>query len=107
MRLTIENVEKLVWMIQGEFDGRFTMDLIAGAKEKYIFRIYDKRISTYVELYLSREGRWSVEEAEWQYYFNGLSGMSHCVTADWFSDIHNAKSAIMSELKEYIKRVKI
>ena len=94
MKLTIKNTGRL--RLQGLVRGRYNMIEIIESKMYYNFTFSDKQSGRIIEAKLQREGIWSREDKNWQYYF--LRG-NQCVTADWFRNINNVRWA----LNEYLK----
>ena len=96
MRLTIKRGYRSRNMLQGLVNGRYNMLEFIESEKFYNFTFSDNQSGRIIEAKLQREGIWSHEDKNWQYYF--LRG-NQCVTADWFRDMDNALMKLYEELE--------
>jgi len=91
MRLTINNYKKII--------GIYGNHAIVNAVETldyYTFTVKDIDEVKYTDVFVKRNGRID-NDGEWVYHFGHGSHNTQSVTPDWFGDMVNAVSAVISE----------
>ena len=94
MRLTIKNTGRI--SLQGLIRGRYDMIDFTEDDKFYAFTFTDNKEHKSIEVKLHREGTYSNESKNWQYFFRRGN---QCVTADWFRNINNVRWALTEQLK--------
>ena len=97
MRLTINNTGKILALMQGKIDGRYSLYNVRETDEFYDFEFTDNQKHIFVHFKLNRNGEWNIDTGVWTYKF---SDSPRCITADWFADSDNACWALYKLLEE-------
>ena len=91
MKLTIKNYKRII--------GAYRNHAIVDAEELpdyYSFTVRNNDTGDCQNVFVKRDGRID-NDGDWVYHFGQGSHNTQSVTADWFGDMGNAVSAIISE----------
>lgn len=91
MRLTINNYRKIIGIY-----GNHAIVNAVETSDYYTFTVKDIDEVKYGDVFVKRNGRID-NDGEWVYHFGHGSHNTQSVTPDWFGDMVNAVSAIISE----------
>jgi hypothetical protein len=101
MKLTIKNYKKIIGQHLEDTD--WMVCDVSETDEWYCFSCMQTNTNTRPFGHISniRLRRDGIKEGEWKYRFWHTTNQSyHQITADWFADMDNARSAIAIELRK-------
>ena len=93
MKLKIKNLDK----ITGTYES-LQIDNVSAYNDRYVFHCARIGERTTYDIVLSRDG-YKDHEGDWVYHFHDGRHKTQSITPDWFKDIGNAVSAVVSEFE--------
>mgnify|MGYP003330471199 FL=1 len=97
MRLIIKNTDKIVPLMQGKMEGRYSLYNVRESEDFYDFEFTDNQLHTFVHFKLNRNGEWNIDTRVWTYKF---LGSPRYVTASWLGMSDNACWVLYKLLEE-------